>query len=385
MTFFQRSRPAMAAFVQMMAMALTTTGLSFFVGPVCDEFGFGRGSFTVYYSILTAAGTIASPLLGQAIQRWGLRAAAAVSAIWTASGLLLFSFCSELWMFYLAGAFTGFFGTACVTLCAGVTVQTRYRGPSASRLTGLVMAGSGLGGMIVSLVLPELIDGWGWRWGYRLTALVWLLLGISAAWLLGSREQFTDPGSRDGDSRGMTRAQALCSGKLYLLIFVIFLLSAASGVQQQLPAVLSDGGLDTARVGMTMSVFTAALALGKIGQGLLYGKAGPKIGGAIMVLCYGLGFFLLGRGHVLPGLLTLAVGMGTVTTLMPIVARVVFGGREYASIWSILSAVSNLGALIAAPMFGMAFDLTGSYAGAMTAAAVLLIPALAALMAVFRE
>mgnify|MGYP003303465217 CR=1 FL=1 len=47
MTFFQRSRPAMAAFVQMMAMALTTTGLSFFVGPVCEELGFGRGSFTV--------------------------------------------------------------------------------------------------------------------------------------------------------------------------------------------------------------------------------------------------------------------------------------------------------------------------------------------------
>jgi hypothetical protein len=41
--------------------------------------------------------------------------------------------------------------------------------------------------------------------------------------------------------------------------------------------------------------------------------------------------------------------------------------------------------MIAAPLFGMAFDLTGSYEGAMTAAAVLLIPALAGLMTVFRK
>lgn len=47
MALFQKFFPAMAAFVQMMAMALTTTGLSFFVGPVCEELGFGRGSFTV--------------------------------------------------------------------------------------------------------------------------------------------------------------------------------------------------------------------------------------------------------------------------------------------------------------------------------------------------
>ena len=103
-----------------------------------------------------------------------------------------------------------------------------------------------------------------------------------------------------------------------------------------------------------------------------------------MVLCYIAGFALLGWGSVWPGLLALAVGMGTVTTLMPIVTRSIFGSREYAPIWSILSAFSNLGAMTAAPLFGLAFDVTGSYAGAMGAAAVALIPALMALMAVFR-
>lgn len=380
---FRQYKPALAAFVLMMSMSLTTTALSFFVEPVCAELGFGRGSFTVCYSILTASGTLASPFLGQFIQRRGVRPVAAVCAFWTAAGLAAFSFCRSLWMFYLAGALTGFFGTACVTLCASVTVQTCYRGAAASRLTGLVMAGSGLGGMLVSLMLPGLIEDWGWRWGYRLTAFSWLALGLCALWLLpGTRKSFAKEGRREA---GMTRAEALRSGKLYLLILVIFLLSAASGIQQQLPAVLSGRGLDTNRVSLMMSVFTAALALGKVLQGLLYGKTGPKIGGAVMVSCYAAGFLLLGQGAVLPGLAALAAGMGTITTLMPIVARRVFGGREYAAIWSILSAVSNLGAMIAAPLFGMAFDAAGSYAGALLAAALLLVPALCGLIMVCRS
>ena len=382
MVIFRKYRPAAAAFLQMTAMALTTTGLSFFVGPVCEELGFGRGSFTVYYSILTAAGTLASPFLGQMIQRRGVRFVAAVSAFWTAAGLLLFSICSELWMFYLAGAVAGLFGTACVSLCAGVTVQTCYRGGAASRLTGLVMAGSGVGGMIISQVLPKLIDGWGWRMGYRLTALVWLVLGLMAVCLLGSAPNVGAVQPQNTDSRGMTRAEALGSPKLYLLIFVIFLLSAASGVQQQLPSVLQGAGLGG--VSGAMSFFTAMLALGKILQGLLYGRIGAKKGGMVMVLLYAAGFALLGGRLVWPGLLALAVGMGTVTTLMPIVARAVFGSREYAAIWSILSMFSNLGAMIAAPLFGMAFDLTGSYGGAMTTAAVMLVPALVALLGALR-
>lgn len=379
----RKYRPALAAFLLMMAMALTTTGLSFFVGPVCAELGFGRGSFTVYYSMMTAAGTLASPVLGQVIQRRGVGTVAAVSGVWAAGGLLGFSLCDSLWTFYLVGVLTGVFGTACVTLCAGVIVQTGYRGSEASRLTGLVMAGSGLGGMIVSMVLPGLIEDLGWRMGYRLTAAAWLMLGLCAAGLLRGTDEAEGAGERGREEPGLTWQQALGSGKLCLLAFAMFLLSAASGIQQQLPSVLTGTGLDTARVSGAMSYFTAMLALGKIGQGMLYGRLGPKTGGAVMVPVYIAGFALLGGRLVWPGLLTLAVGMGTVTTLMPIVTRSVFGGREYAAIWSILSAVSNLGALSAAPLFGLAFDLTGSYTGAVLAAAVLLIPALMALMAVF--
>ena len=88
---------------------------------------------------------------------------------------------------------------------------------------------------------------------------------------------------------------------------------------------------------------------------------------------------------VYPALLLLAVGMGCVTTLMPIVTRFAFGALEYAAIWSILSTVSNVGALLATPLFGMAYDAAGSYEPAMSASAIGLIGALIGLFLSFRN
>lgn len=377
---FRKYRPALAAFVLMMSMALTTTALSFFVEPVCGELGLGRGSFTVTYSILTAAGTLASPFLGQAIQRRGVRQVAAVSAVWVTAGLTAFSFSRSLWSFYLTAALTGIFGTACVSLCAGVIVQTRYRGASAAGLTGLVMSGSGLSGMLVSMVLPGMIKNFGWRTGYRLAALSWLALGLAGVLLLDREPERTT----EQPAAGEDAANSGIHSQFGMLAVLIFLLSAATGIQQHLPAVLGESGRSTAQISAMMSLFTAALALGKIFQGFVYGKMGPVRGGLLITVLYAAGFLLLRAELLLPGLLLLALGMGTVTTLMPILARRAFSGADYAARWSILSAVSNLGALAATPLFGMAFDAAGSYKGALSGAALLLVPAMVGLAAGIR-
>ncbi len=377
-------RPALAAFVLMISMAITTTALSFFVGPVSEALGLGRGSFTVYYSFLTASGAAAIPVLGQIIQKRGLRGIMAVSTMWVCAGLFLFSLSGKLWMFYAVSAAMGMFGTACVSLCATVIVQKAYAGPRASGIMGIVMSGSGVGGMVLSLFLPGLIESLGWRWGYRILGLCWLCLGLTALALLGKAE--LSGGSPQRGTEGMTRAQALRSPTLYLLTLVIFILSAACGIQTQLPVVLSGYGFGTARVSAMVSFFTAALALGKILQGILYSKIGPQRGGCLIVAVYAASFLLLRLPNAAySALAMLAVGMGSVTTLMPILTRSAFGSAEYAAIWSILSTASNVGTLVAAPLFGMVYDASGSYGPAMTASSVGLVLSLGLLFLAFRE
>lgn len=359
-------RPAIAAFLLMMAMALTTTALSFFVTPVCEELGVGRGSFTVYYSLMTASGALAIPVLGQVIQKKGVRVVVAVSTIWVSLGFLVFSVSGALWMFYAAGAWMGIFGTACVSLCASVIVQQNYTGSRTSAILGIVMAGSGVGGMAVSLTLPGLLGALDWRWGYRILAVCWLILGFSALALLGRGSLSRGVDQQKMDTDGMSRAEALRSPKLYLLIAVSFILSAACGIQQQLPSVMSGYGFSAEKVGVMMSIFTAALALGKIAQGLFYGRVGAVRGGMAVIGLFALSFaVLLFPDFVWFGLASLAVGMGTVTTLMPLITRLIFGNREYPAIWGIVYSAANVGTLLSTPLYGLAYDASGCYDPAM--------------------
>ena len=366
---FKELRPSIAAFALMVAMALTTTALSFFIGPVCEELGLGRGSFTIYYSLMTASGAFSIPFHGQIINKKGVRSILTVSAFWIAAGFFGFSLSTKLWMFYAVAAFMGIFGTSFLSLCANVIVQQAYSSVRASSLLGLVMSGSGVGGMILSMVMPGFIENFGWRTGYRLLGICWLVLVLGAL-LLGNIQPIGSVGKRHTSVDGMTRDEAMKSPKLYLLVAVIFILSAACGIQQQIPSVLGGFGYGTAQVSTMMSFFTAALAVGKILQGILYSRLGPARGGYIIIAVFGLSFVLLCfPGMAYPALVALAVGMGCVTTLMPIVTRFVFGAREYAAIWSILSTASSIGTLIATPLFGMAYDATGSYTPAMAVSA----------------
>ena len=100
-------RPAVSAFLLMVTMSLLSTALSFFVVPVCSDLGFGRGSFTLYYSLMVAAGAVSASFLGTYMNQHGVRGVILVSGIWCGLGFLGLSVSSHLWMFYLLGAAMG--------------------------------------------------------------------------------------------------------------------------------------------------------------------------------------------------------------------------------------------------------------------------------------
>ena len=387
MQFWKTYRAAVAAFLCMVSMALTSSCLSFFVQPVCQTLGVGRGSFALYYSLMTVTGAVANPFLGQFAGRKGSRKLILISAVWASTGFFLFSFATKLWMFYAVALLMGAFSTTCVMFCANVIVQQNYSGAQASSLLGLVMAGSGAGGMVFSLIVPKIIDLFGWQMGYRFLGACWLVIMLIAAFCLGTERKVELPSGVSGAvGLGMTRKEALKSPKLYLMMVTICILAGCCGIQQQVPAVLSGMGYSAGQASAMFSLMTAALAVGKVLQGMVYGKMGIRKGGTVMIVVFAASFvMLMFRTLAYPGLVALAFGMGIYTTLLPMVARTVFGTRKYASIWSMIAVAGSAGTIIANPTWGMVYDMTGSYNLAMVIAAVLLTGALAALHLVLKE
>ena len=367
-------RPAVAAFLTMMAMAVTSSTLSFFLEPVCSQLGIGRGSFSLVFSLMTVAGALTNPVFGRYAGKKGVRGILVACAVWGWGSLMLFSMAHKLWLMYLAAFSLGLFGSNCVALCANVIVQNSYDPRQASSVLGVVMSGSGVGGMIFNILIPAVMASSTWQTAMAVMAFCWLgVVGLSAV-LLGREKLPQQRGNAAGIGLGMTQAEALKSPKLYLLIAVIVVITAACGIQQQQPSLLGIYGYDGGKVSLMISVQTAVLALGKIGQGILYGKFGIRRGGCIMLLIFALAFLILAVPALAwPGLMIMALGLGIYTTLLPLVTRQIFGTREYAAIWGLLATCGSVGTIVANPLWGGVYDLTGSYTPGLLLVPVLLL------------
>ena len=66
-------RPAAAAFLTMMAMALTSSTISFFLEPICESLKISRGSFSLIFSLMSISGALVNPFLGQTAGKKGVR------------------------------------------------------------------------------------------------------------------------------------------------------------------------------------------------------------------------------------------------------------------------------------------------------------------------
>ena len=75
----------------------------------------------------------------------------------------------------------------------------------------------------------------------------------------------------------------------------------------------------------------------------------------------------------------MSIGNANTSVFAPMVTGAVFGQRDYAAIWGLVSMANVLGQAIGAPLWGLAFDLTGSYTVGMYISAVVVAAAFAML------
>ena len=147
--------------------------LGIFIKPMSQDFGWGRADVVLAVGIFTVVCVGLAVVTGRICDKHGPKPLTLVGGISLAVGFFINSRVTELWQFYTGFSICGGIGLACTFVPLTATISrwfVKHRGTA----LGVMYAGAGVSGLILSPILQSIINSSGWQ-------TAWLVLSILAA------------------------------------------------------------------------------------------------------------------------------------------------------------------------------------------------------------
>jgi MFS transporter, OFA family, oxalate/formate antiporter len=349
----------------------------------------GQGAFLIYFSILTFAVVI--PLMffaGQLLAKYGNRVMLVVGGIIMTGGLALFAASTGNLMFYTAGALLGLGYGLSIALVPPALINVWFVARRGLVL-GIVMAGTGVGGLIWATIGPRLAQSsLGWRGVISIMAAAMAICTILPALILirnkpadvglvpygadtGQTAARGVPGSPQA-LPGFTYKQALKNSNFWIACLSFMLLGSVASVTQVLSIIFRTAAYANpidktswtpGQVAFYSSLFMVWLTFLVIWKPVL-GVLNDKIGLVGMML---ISMSLMALAIVyLPSMVYgssvafmyvamvfMAAGISNALVTPPLVITQAMGLREFGKIFSLAVAFIYVGNAIGAPIWGV--------------------------------
>jgi MFS family permease len=280
-----------------------------------------------------------------------------------------------LWEYYLYCTVIigiGISGTDVVVL----STTARWFVKKRSMLTGVIKMGTGVGMMIMPLLINRLITQYGWRTSFLFLGIMILIVYIAFSQCLVRdpvKLGLTPDGARNNDplnqtsvEKGLAIRAALRTPQLWTIcVAYALLMFSIATVMFHIVPISIDLGISAANAANVL----ATVGFVSIAGRFVMGTAGDRIGTkSSLVICFLLllaGLIWLQFSKKLWMLLLFAVVHGFAhggffTLISPLLADF-FGTRSHGAIFGVLISVSAIGSAVGPVMAGYMFDTTGSY------------------------
>jgi MFS family permease len=351
-------------FVSFGSLLVYTFGI--FLKPLTEEFAWSRQAVSLAFGVAAMALAAASPPLGYLLDRLGPRriilTCMTIFGCTFASLALLTPHIGHLYLVFIV---LGLVGNGAAHLAYSRVVSTwfdRRRGMALA----VLMAGGGLGSIVLPPVAQTFIQKLGWRGAFLVLGATSLALGLPVV-VRFVRER---PGLRGARRTTVTDAsfqEGLRSRAFWLIVAVLFLSSISqNGAMTHLSALLTDRGVTAGGAALAVSVLGAASLLGRLGTGWLLDRYfAPRVS-FWLLLFSALGVFLLSGARSLAvgsiGAALIGFGMGGEANIIPYLLSKYFGLRSFSTLYGFTWTAYALAAALGPVLMGRAFDAAGSYA-----------------------
>ena len=366
--------------------------LSIFVVPITEEFGWSRTEIAGATSVGAILGASLAPFTGRLVDRYGSRMVLVVSGGIVGLACIYLSLVQALLGFYLA------FTASRIADQGGIKIGTSVTGGKwflrdRGKATGLVFFAGTAGTIVLAPVTQWVITAWGWREAWLTLAGVMFLVGVVPCSLL-VRRQPEDLGlAVDGDQgqlgeesfpddrtamspeepslglREVSRTPAFWA----ILVSLLMVSAASSGVQLHLVSYLTGQGMDAGAAVAAITVMFIFGAVGALLLGALADRASPRwmMVGLFLTAAASLGLLIVADNLLVTYLYAVLSGVSSagINTLTPIMWSSYYGRGALGSIFGVGRAAQVVGFAVGPLVSGIFFDATGSYKGAFFALA----------------
>jgi len=344
-----------------------------FFKPILGEFGWTRAVTSGAFSLSMIISGLAGIPMGILNDRIGPRIVLTLCGLLLGVGLLLMSRVTTIWHFYL---FYGLvIGIGVGSMVPLVSTVARWFVKRRTFMSGIVVAGTGMGAVIGPPVADRLIAAYDWHLAYIILGCIVLITIVVSAQFLrrdpsqkgqvpyGEYLENEQPKPRNDD---FTVKEAVASGQFWLVfgqficfgfcLFVIMVHIVPHATDLGISTISAAGIL--ALIGVVSIV--SKIAMGRVGD-IIGNKKGFIIGFILVLLS--LSWLLFTRelwGFYLFAVI-FAVGFGAhIAQHSPAVAGL-FGLTMHGSIYGILGVGMTAGEALGPVVAGYIFDITKDY------------------------
>ena len=354
-----------------------------FLIAVIEEFHWSRALASGALMLGSVLWTIAAPLIGMALDRFGPRLVLPGGAIIMALGFVISGLAHSAIEYYIGmGVFMGV-GFAALTMTSQATFLSNWFVRKRGMAIGVAASGIGLGILLVVPWSQWLIAAYGWRSALFLLAGVLAFIVAPVNFLfqrqrpeeMNLKPDFGRTGTISVDgvkvktAPGPTLREALRDWRFWS--FALGVLAGAIPLHMVLihqVAAVSDAGFSKESAAWALGLIGLFTAPAMIGMGLLADRIGRQLAYAFGSAAFMIGIFFLMTVNAMSSIWLfyafppfVAIGFSSRQSLYPTIAADLFHGKSFGAIIGSIALFIGAGAGIGPWLGGLIFDSTGGY------------------------
>ena len=350
--------------VSFAAIVPYTFGL--FIKPLGESFGWHREATSAGFSITALTLAAASPGLGFLLDRYKpRRIVLPCILVFSAAYASLALLTPHLLHFYFTFFVIGLVGNGTAYIGYSRAISTWFNRRRGFALS-IMLAGTGLGAMLLPVLVQSVITHLGWRVAYLTLGLLAFTVGFPLTAIFIRERPLAQQAQDVSTELGAPVARALATPAFWILAATVCLYAVSvNGTIAHLSALLTDRGVSAAGAAWSVSIIGATGLIGRLLTGLFLDRFfGPRVS-QVMLLLTVLGIVLLSVANTLTsGLIAAALigfSMGSEGDITPYLLGRYFGLKRFSTLYALAWTTYAIGAATGPVLVGRVFDTMGTY------------------------